>query len=275
MKKNSDFEGMIAPYLRWGHWIKCIIIFWQGKWMMTRHIEKSRRKWWKIRVLFLLTFAIASFLWIWICLVNRELEKPYCWYDLNFVVYTIYCLYLFDICHLWIRELERSQKYSCHTLDELYKTTSETLSVNLVLELLRYIARQPPGAVLVFLPGWDVISKLHNLIQEDQMLGSRKSGRWIQSMALHSCIVRKYILNFFTVLFIINEYLVLPGNYLVIPLHSMMPTVNQREVFDRPPAGKYTWYLTAFDFCIPCNMEGTDYLSYILQYLDSFLLTTV
>lgn len=40
------------------------------------------------------------------------------------------------------------------------------------------------------------------------------------------------------------EYFVLPGNYLVIPLHSMMPTVNQREVFDRPPVGKYTHFLT-------------------------------
>ncbi|KAK8738267.1 hypothetical protein OTU49_004134, partial [Cherax quadricarinatus] len=99
----------------------------------------------------------------------------------------------------YIRNLERSQKYSSQTLDELYKKSSEELNVELILELLRYIAQQPPGAVLIFLPGWDKISKLHSMIQEDRMLGGR--------------------------------------NYLVIPLHSMMPTANQREVFDRPPKG--------------------------------------
>ena len=26
-------------------------------------------------------------------------------------------------------------------------------------------------------------------------------------------------------------------NLRIVPLHSLMPTVNQREVFDRPPAG--------------------------------------
>ncbi|KAK4309183.1 hypothetical protein Pmani_019168 [Petrolisthes manimaculis] len=104
-----------------------------------------------------------------------------------------------DMITPYLRELERKQEYSCHTLDELYKMTSETLNVDLVLSLLHYICRQPSGAVLVFLPGWDTISKLHNLIKEDRMLNSR--------------------------------------NYLVIPLHSMMPTVNQREVFDKPPEG--------------------------------------
>jgi hypothetical protein len=30
----------------------------------------------------------------------------------------------------------------------------------------------------------------------------------------------------------------LSARYLVIPLHSLMPTVIQRSVFDRPPKGK-------------------------------------
>ncbi|KAG0721051.1 ATP-dependent RNA helicase DHX36 [Chionoecetes opilio] len=71
--------------------------------------------------------------------------------------------------------------------------------MDLILELLRYISRQPKGAVLVFLPGWDTISKLHNMMKDDSVLASR--------------------------------------NYLVIPLHSMMPTASQREVFDTPPEG--------------------------------------
>ncbi|XP_069186180.1 ATP-dependent DNA/RNA helicase DHX36 isoform X2 [Procambarus clarkii] len=99
----------------------------------------------------------------------------------------------------YIRNLEQTQKYSSQTLNELYKKTSEELNLDLILELLHYIAQKPPGAVLVFLTGWDKISKLHTMIQEDRRLSGRK--------------------------------------YLVIPLHSMMPTVNQREVFDRPPEG--------------------------------------
>lgn len=104
-----------------------------------------------------------------------------------------------DMIAPYIRNLERKQQYSCHTLDELFKTTSEELNLDLVLELLRHIVCQPAGAVLVFLPGWDKISKLHSMIQDDRMLGGR--------------------------------------NLLVIPLHSLMPTVNQREVFDKPPEG--------------------------------------
>ncbi|XP_066989713.1 ATP-dependent DNA/RNA helicase DHX36-like isoform X1 [Macrobrachium rosenbergii] len=99
----------------------------------------------------------------------------------------------------YVRQLERSGEYSCHTLDQLYKASSETLSLDLILELLHHIARQKAGAVLVFLPGWSEISKLNTMIQNDGMMGGR--------------------------------------NFLVIPLHSMMPTVNQREVFDRPPQG--------------------------------------
>ncbi|KAK8400341.1 hypothetical protein O3P69_003203 [Scylla paramamosain] len=99
----------------------------------------------------------------------------------------------------YLRNLEREQQYSNLTIQELYKKNSEELNLELILELLRHISRLPMGAVLVFLPGWDNISKLHNMIKDDTMLSSR--------------------------------------NHLVIPLHSMMPTVSQREVFDPPPKG--------------------------------------
>lgn len=76
---------------------------------------------------------------------------------------------------LFSRNLERKQQYSNHTIQELYKKSSEELSLELILELLRHISRQPMGAVLVFLPGWDNISKLHNMIKDDTMLSSRKA----------------------------------------------------------------------------------------------------
>jgi len=55
------------------------------------------------------------------------------------------------------------------------------------------------GAILVFLPGWDDISKLHDNLKKEALFSSDK--------------------------------------FIIIPLHSMMPSANQREVFDRPPKG--------------------------------------
>ena len=52
-------------------------------------------------------------------------------------------------------------------LHELRKPESEEINLNLALELLRQISRKPPGAVLIFVTGWDDISKLNKLIESD------------------------------------------------------------------------------------------------------------
>jgi len=56
------------------------------------------------------------------------------------------------------------------------------------------------GAILIFLAGWEQISRLHKELQADRFFSQ-------------------------------------PRKFLILPLHSMMPTVNQRQVFDRPPPG--------------------------------------
>lgn len=56
------------------------------------------------------------------------------------------------------------------------------------------------SAVLIFVTGWDEISKLNKRLIE--------SGKFPEN------------------------------KFLILPLHSMMPTVNQRQIFDRPPPGK-------------------------------------
>lgn len=64
---------------------------------------------------------------------------------------------------------------------------------------MEYICRyEGAGAILVFLTGWDEISKLLDKIKANSFLGN-------------------------------------PSKFLVLPLHGSMPTVNQREIFDRPP----------------------------------------
>ena len=65
---------------------------------------------------------------------------------------------------------------------------------------IEYICRyEAEGAILVFLTGWDEISKLLDKIKGNNFLGRH-------------------------------------NRFLVLPLHGSMPTVNQREIFDRPPA---------------------------------------
>ena len=56
------------------------------------------------------------------------------------------------------------------------------------------------GAILVFLTGWDEITKVNDLMRADPLLGDRTKCA-------------------------------------VLPLHGAMPTANQREIFDRPPRG--------------------------------------
>lgn len=76
---------------------------------------------------------------------------------------------------------------------------------------IEYICRyEGPGAILVFLTGWDEISKLLDSVKTNNFIGD-------------------------------------PTKYLVLPLHGSMPTINQREIFDRPPSGmRYTFLLLGF-----------------------------
>lgn len=65
---------------------------------------------------------------------------------------------------------------------------------------IEHICRhEDEGAILVFLTGWDEISKLLDSIKANNFLGDARK-------------------------------------FLVLPLHGSMPTVNQREIFDKPPA---------------------------------------
>ncbi|XP_028090293.1 uncharacterized protein LOC114290539 isoform X3 [Camellia sinensis] len=66
------------------------------------------------------------------------------------------------------------------------------------------------GAILVFLTGWDDISKLLEKIKANSLLRD-------------------------------------PSKFLVLPLHSSMPTINQCEIFDRPHANvRYPSFLLRF-----------------------------
>ncbi|XP_069004357.1 ATP-dependent DNA/RNA helicase DHX36 isoform X2 [Embiotoca jacksoni] len=92
-------------------------------------------------------------------------------------------------------------RYSDRTVEALEMLDSDDkIDLELILALIRHIVlNDEEGAILVFLPGWDNISSLNDLLMAQQMFRSDR--------------------------------------FVIIPLHSLMPTVNQTQVFKRPPPG--------------------------------------
>ncbi|WAR14794.1 DHX36-like protein [Mya arenaria] len=113
-----------------------------------------------------------------------------------------------------------------------------------VIEMLHYqvpktmIARQPKrrdfkaqqeredigdGAILAFVPGWGEINEVYKKLKADSVFNP--SSNVIAKVAYHYVITTS------------QPTLSLIASYVIVPLHSLMPTVNQREVFSRPPPG--------------------------------------
>ncbi|XP_072248425.1 ATP-dependent DNA/RNA helicase DHX36 [Leuresthes tenuis] len=92
-------------------------------------------------------------------------------------------------------------RYSNSTVEALEMLDSdEKIDLDLIVALIRHIVfNDEEGAILVFLPGWDNISTLNDLLMAQQVFRSDR--------------------------------------FVIIPLHSLMPTVNQTQVFKRPPPG--------------------------------------
>ncbi|XP_068880763.1 ATP-dependent DNA/RNA helicase DHX36 [Aphelocoma coerulescens] len=98
----------------------------------------------------------------------------------------------------YLRQLQG--RYSASTIDALEMMDDDKVDLDLVAALIKHIVlEEEDGAILVFLPGWDNISTLHELLMSQIMF---KSDRFI-----------------------------------IIPLHSLMPTVNQTQVFKKTAPG--------------------------------------
>ncbi|XP_003486528.1 ATP-dependent DNA/RNA helicase DHX36 isoform X1 [Bombus impatiens] len=105
-----------------------------------------------------------------------------------------------DVLYPYVRQLIATKKYSKEVIEQLRNPNSEKLSLDLIEQLVRYICKtNDPGAILVFLPGMMDIIKLHKIMLEN----------------------RQYPQN----------------QYVIYPLHSRMPTVDQKLVFKTPPEG--------------------------------------
>ncbi|XP_041662309.1 ATP-dependent DNA/RNA helicase DHX36 isoform X2 [Cheilinus undulatus] len=110
------------------------------------------------------------------------------------------------------KELEYQESWPAyeHTLQCRYSESTiravemldndDKIDLGLIVALIRHIVlNDEEGAILVFLPGWDNISSLNDLLMAERMFQS--------------------------------------DQFVIIPLHSLMPTVNQTQVFKKPPPG--------------------------------------
>ncbi|CAI5507371.1 unnamed protein product [Closterium sp. Naga37s-1] len=87
------------------------------------------------------------------------------------------------------------------TQDSLANFSAEKLDIDLVASVVEHICRnEAEGAVLVFLTGWDEISKLLEVLKAMPVAGQ-------------------------------------PSKVLLLPLHGSMPTIQQKDIFNRPPPG--------------------------------------
>lgn len=104
----------------------------------------------------------------------------------------------------YIRNLEADGTYDKDVLEQLKNPESEWLNIKLILTLLEKICQnnEDDGSILVFLPGYLKISALHKDIQNSNYFGTK---------------LQKYI---------------------IIPLHSQMPSVDQKQIFEPAPPGK-------------------------------------
>ena len=108
-----------------------------------------------------------------------------------------------DFIEPFLRDISSSGAYSQKTVQSLSSPSCEDINTELVANLIHYIHNQKDdGAILVFLPGWSDISEVNKLLTNN----SRFKFQDPRSVDIH-------------------------------PLHSMMPTMNQRKIFNKPSKG--------------------------------------
>ena len=108
-----------------------------------------------------------------------------------------------DFIEPFLRDISHKNSYSRSTIESLSSPLCEEINLELIACLIHQIHRKEnEGAILVFLPGWSDISELNKLLTKD----SRYQFKDHRSVEIH-------------------------------PLHSMMPTMNQKKIFNKPPKG--------------------------------------
>lgn len=116
----------------------------------------------------------------------------------------------------YVSSLEAKRTYPPYVLQALRNLDHDKVPMELGLELIKVICREhEPGAILVFLPGWDTISKLHDMLRADPVFRS--------------------------------------SQYLIIPLHSLMPTSFQQSVRNITCSVQIEYMCTTWPYTCTCS----------------------
>lgn len=131
--------------------------------------------------------------------IERNENKPYTWQDHRDKKKTAQKLAEFQVVVSGYVESLKN-KLSNQALEVLRSPYHESVSEKFIEELVFHIAEtKPDGAILVFLPGYSLISKIYNNIINSPRYSSK--------------------------------------TYIVYPLHSILTGSDQYSIFKKPPAG--------------------------------------
>lgn len=108
---------------------------------------------------------------------------------------------LMELVGPYVRNLQGKKKYSTQVCNNLMNPNSERIDVKFIVELIKYICStsSDDASILVFVPGFFDISRITTCLTESKCFPAYK--------------------------------------YLIISLHSKLPSIEQRKVFDKPLRG--------------------------------------
>lgn len=108
-------------------------------------------------------------------------------------------------------------------IEQLKNPRSEELSMDFICEVVKYISfTQGPGAILIFLPGLVDISKLNKILSD---CSAFPRGKFIKILIISTDENE------------LSRNLTHLGKFKIFPLHSRMPTIDQKLIFESPPPG--------------------------------------
>lgn len=129
-------------------------------WKMSKQAPRKRKS------------QIASAVEVWKDLYGCHLCIQ-CFMISSFYLFIYFCFFfLFLLCNQDTLKAANFNEYSSQTRESLSCWNPDCIGFNLIEYLLCYICeKERPGAVLVFMTGWDDINSLNDKLQANRILG--------------------------------------------------------------------------------------------------------
>lgn len=142
-----------------------------------------------------------------------------------------------------------ADEYGPETKLSMSQLNEKETPFELIEALLKYIETlNVPGAVLVFLPGWNLIYTMQKHLENNSHFGMTEFSCFRFTMSMFTFILACMLLCLMKVCVMKNNHLTCSfcsypfciigsHRYQILPLHSQIPREEQRKVFDPVPDG--------------------------------------